>query len=124
MKQSRFILLCSLFFIFSTSHSTGINFVSNKTWKEILAHAKKENKLIFLDAYASWCGPCKYLQKEVFTNDDAGSFYNKSFINVKLDMEVGEAVQLAEQLEVQSYPTLFFINGDGEVVHKKIGAMD
>jgi len=119
------ILLLAVFLLLSVfASATGIDFVQGKTWKEILAQAKKENKLIFLDAYATWCGPCKYLQKNVFTDEKVGQFYNQSFLNVKMDMEEGEGVQLAKDLGVQSYPTLFFINGDGEVVHKKIGAME
>ena len=46
--------------------------------------------MIFLDAYASWCGPCKMLQKNVFTKKAVGDFYNSKFINVKMDMEKGE----------------------------------
>lgn len=104
--------------------ATGIRFTVNKSWKDILAQAKKENKLIFLDAYASWCGPCKWLQENVFTDAGVGTFYNQSFINVKMDMEEGEGIQLSEDLGVASYPTLFFINGDGQPVHKTVGALD
>jgi thiol-disulfide isomerase/thioredoxin len=109
---------------FLTSQAGGIDFLHDKKWNEILTQAKKENKLIFLDAYASWCGPCKYMQSDVFTDMAVGYYYNKYFINIKMDMEEGEGVALAEQLGVRSYPTLLFINGDGQVVHKKIGSME
>ena len=42
----------------------GIKF-ENGTWAEILAKAKKENKYVFLDAFTTWCGPCKWMDKEV-----------------------------------------------------------
>lgn len=124
MKKLIIIPILLLFINSYTSYAAGINFITNKSWSEILGKAKKENKLIFLDAYTTWCGPCKYLQTNVFTDQNVGSFYNRNFINVKMDMEEGEGVQLSEDFEVGSYPTLLFINGDGEVVHKKIGAMD
>ena len=68
----------------------GISFHDNKPWKEILQLAKKENKLIFMDCYTSWCGPCKALAKNVFTQEKVGDFFNPRFINVKYDMEKGD----------------------------------
>jgi len=124
MKLIRTFLACSLLCAFTISHATGIDFLPGKTWKEILAQAKKENKLVFLDAYASWCGPCKYMQSDVFTNEAVGNYFNTNFINVKMDMEKGEGVQLSEQFGLTSYPTLYFIDGDGKVLHKKIGSME
>ena len=123
MKRSSFVLLL-IFVLYGFQSFAGIRFVEGKSWKEVLAMAKQQNKLIFLDAYATWCGPCKYLQKNVFTDKEVGDYYNAHFINVKMDMEEGEGIELAETLGVGSYPTLFFINGDGKVVHKTVGAMD
>ncbi len=92
-------------------------------WKDVLKKAKAENKIIFLDAYASWCGPCKKLQREVFTRKDIGDFFNSRFINVKMDMEVGEGPALAEVYPLEGYPTLLFIDGNGKVVKNVLGAM-
>lgn len=117
-------LIASFSFFLALQAQAQIKFQKNKKWKEILSAAKAQNKLIFLDAYATWCGLCKYLQNNVFTQTSVGNYFNKNFINVKMDMEVGEGVKLAETLGVSSYPTLFFINGKGEVVHKFIGAME
>ncbi|WP_066408552.1 thioredoxin family protein [Flavisolibacter tropicus] len=122
MKKLFFLFACVL--VASNVFAEGIRFVENKKWKEILAQAKRENKLIFLDAYASWCGPCKYMQQKVFTSVSAGSYFNSKFINVKMDMEEGEGVQLSEELNITAYPTLFFVNGNGDVVHKYVGALD
>lgn len=91
------------------------------TWAEILKKAKSENKVIFFDAYTTWCGPCKLLQKNVFTRADVAQVFNKKFINVKFDMESGEGPMLAEKYPLQGYPTLFFINPDGTMVKEVIG---
>jgi thiol-disulfide isomerase/thioredoxin len=99
----------------------GISF-SHGAWSEALAQAKKENKLIFMDAYTTWCGPCKYLAKNVFTNDTVGEFFNRSFVCVKMDMEKGEGIELAKTYGVQAYPTLLYIDGNGQVVHRTCGA--
>lgn len=104
----------------TASTEQGIQF-TDATWKDHLAKAKSEKKIIFLDAYASWCGPCKLLQKNVFPQKEVGDFFNKEFINVKIDMEKGEGPALALQYPLEAYPTLFFIDSDGKVIKKVIG---
>jgi len=92
-------------------------------WKDIKAKAKKENKLIFVDAFTTWCGPCKQMAKTVFTNDTAADYYNANFINAKIDMEKGEGLEIAKQYNVACYPNLLFIDGDGNLVHRVAGSM-
>ncbi len=91
------------------------------SWAEILKKAKAEKKVIFFDAYTTWCGPCKMLQKNVFTRSDVAAVFNKKFINVKFDMESGEGPMLAEKYPLQGYPTLFFISPEGKVIKEMLG---
>lgn len=91
------------------------------TWSETLALAKKEKKIIFLDISASWCGPCKRLKSNTFTNVEVGEFYNANFINVAVDGEVDEGVTLAQKYQITGYPSLLFIDGDGNVVARTAG---
>lgn len=100
--------------------SDGIVFFEG-SWEEALVLAGKENKLIFLDAYASWCGPCKSLQKKVFPSEKVGDFYNANFINVKMDMEKGEGIALAQKYGVRAYPSLFFIDHNGTLKKTALG---
>lgn len=104
-----------------TSYAQGIQFFEG-TWAEALSEAKRQDKLIFIDAYATWCGPCKRMAKEVFPQQEVGQFFNRYFINLKLDMERGEGLIFREQYPVAAFPTLYFINGNGEVVHRVVGA--
>ena len=92
-----------------------------KTWVEILQKAKIENKIIFLDAYTSWCSPCKWMSNVVFTSDTVADFYNQNFVCAKIDMEKGEGVDLAKKYNVSSYPSFLFINSDGVILNKSIG---
>lgn len=85
--------------------------------------AQAENKLIFVDAFTVWCGPCKYMAKNIFTNDTVADFYNKHFINAKIDMEKGEGIELAKKYQVMCYPNLLFIDGKGNLVHRTAGSM-
>lgn len=103
-----------------SAEGEGIHF-TEEAWAAIMKKAKAENKIVFLDAYASWCGPCKLLQKNVFTRADVGEVFNKNFINVKVDMERGEGPQLARLFPLEAYPTLFFIDPNGRIVKKVVG---
>ena len=83
--------------------------------------AKQENKLIFLDAYASWCGPCKLLKRNVFPQSEVGDYFNEHFVSVAIDMEKGIGPKLAQQYRITAYPTLFFLDGNGNIVQKAMG---
>lgn len=98
----------------------GIEFFHGK-WSEALEKAQKEEKLIFVDAYAKWCGPCKRMAAETFTQQKAGEFYNKNFICMKMDMEEAENMDFIQKYPVGSYPTLMFIDEKGKVVKKGVG---
>jgi len=105
----------------SPALAQGIEFFEG-SWEEVLAEAKEQDKLIFVDAYAVWCGPCKRMDAHVFPDARVGSFYNANFINVKLDMEKGEGLTFRRQYGVSSFPTFFFIRPDGEVAYRISGA--
>lgn len=98
----------------------GIQF-TDASWEEVLQQAGDNERLIFLDAYTTWCGPCKMMEKNVFTEKAVGDFFNEKFINVRMDMEKEAGVQLAEKYGVKAYPTLLFINGEGKVIHRASG---
>ncbi len=86
------------------------------TFKEALAIAKAENKLVFLDIYATWCGPCKKLKSTTFSNKEVGDLFNQEYINIALDGEQAEGAALAQLYKIKGYPTLLFINANGEIV--------
>jgi len=99
----------------------GIDFIEAHDWGEVLALAELEDKIIFLDAYTSWCRPCKKMDKVVFSRPDVGELYNGNFLNVKMNMEEGDGVSLVKRYQVIAYPSLFFISPDGSVVHRATG---
>ena len=113
-----------LFLVISTTlfSQDGIKF-GKQSFAKTLEQAKKENKLIFLDAFASWCGPCKLLDKNVFPKKEVGDYFNANFLNLHIDMEKGEGIEIAKKYSIYSYPTLLFIDGDGKVVYKAAGYM-
>lgn len=85
---------------------------------EALGVAKRTGKLMMVDFYAVWCGPCKMMDAEVF---QAPGFAEKAkdFILVKVDAE--QDVANAKKYGVNAYPTVKFINGNGQIVHEFVG---
>lgn len=118
MKKT-ILLLLSISYL--ALNAQGIEFFKG-TFDEAKAFAKKEDKLIFMDAYAAWCGPCKRMAKNVFPTKEAGDYFNANFVNVKMDMEKGEGRSLAKKYSVGSYPTLLFLDFNGDVVYQTKGA--
>jgi thiol-disulfide isomerase/thioredoxin len=119
VKKMIFFLMIIL--ISDISYGGGIEFYQG-TWKEAMAEAKAQDKLLFVDAFAKWCGPCKKMARDVFTRDEVGEFFNENFINLKLDMEEADGLTFGKKYPVSAYPTLMFIAGDGEVVKRIKGA--
>ncbi|MBX7093579.1 MAG: thioredoxin family protein [Flavobacteriales bacterium] len=100
----------------------GIQFFEG-TFEQALQKAKKENKEVFVDFYAVWCGPCKYMSGAVFTNPDVGAYFNEHFVSVKIDAEKQEK-DLVEKTNIEAYPTLAFFKSTGNVSFITVGALD
>jgi len=92
------------------------------SFKDLLEKAKKEDKILFLDCFTVWCGPCRMMANTVFTDTRVGEIFNSHFINAKIDMEKGEGIELAKDYNVTAYPTMLFIDGDGKVISRITGA--
>ncbi|WP_025763917.1 thioredoxin family protein [Dyadobacter tibetensis] len=108
---------------FSANSEHGIQFRKDK-WVTALQTAKQEKKLIFLDVYATWCGPCKKLKKYTFADAETGAYFNKNFINVSLDAEVNEGAVVSDFYQINAYPTLLFIDGEGNLIKKSTGYLN
>lgn len=94
------------------------------SFPEALKRAEVEDKLLFVDCFTTWCGPCKRLSKVVFKDSLVADYFNRHFVNLKMDMEKDEGVELRKKYGVHAYPTLLFINSSGEVVYRLVGAED
>lgn len=111
-----------------SSHNEGekINWYS---FTEGIAKAKKENKYVFIDFYTDWCGYCKKLDKETYSNEKVYKYMNDKFVPIKVNAESDEKVifdgkpitkaELARSFSVASYPSMFFM----ETEKKSIGQL-
>ncbi len=122
MKSAVLIFLSVTMLGLTPVSAQGIDFQSDTMrWQAILDKAKASNKIVFVDAYTTWCGPCKRMAKDVFPLKAVGDVYNAAFINVKMEMEHGEGPSVAKRYGVKAYPTYLFVDGNGDLVHRGLG---
>ncbi len=131
MKKLLFILFTLPFLVFA--QEKGIHFEHNTTWAKVKEKAKKENKFIFVDAFTTWCGPCKYMAENIFPQEKVGTFFNEKFVNLKIQMDETpgdnedvkswrtEAKRFATDYSIAAYPTFLIFNPNGELVHRIVG---
>ena len=93
-------------------------------YEEALKKAGKEGKMVFMDCYTVWCGPCKMMNERVFTQKVVGDYFKKHFIPLKVDMEKGEGIALRKKFDVNAFPTMFILDAEGNIVGKLQGARD
>ncbi len=121
MKKQLAVLALLLSFSLSV-FAQGIHF-EDRNWKDVMAKAKKENKMVYVDVFTTWCGPCKMMEKNIFPQAAAGKVYNANFINYRIDAEKGEGLEVAKKYSVRGYPTNLFINpNDESVIFYTLGA--
>lgn len=101
-----------------------IHFLTKASFDEALNMADRQDKMVFIDCFTSWCAPCKWMEQNVFVNDSVYKFYNKHFINFKIDMEKGEGPSLRKKYGVKSFPTYLFVNEQGDIVHRTASRME
>jgi thioredoxin-related protein len=111
----------------------GIQFEKGLSWQQIKEKAKKENKYIFMDCYATWCAPCKLMSDSVFTRKEVGDVFNKKFINVKVQLDqtakdneevkswYQDAAAIMKEYGVMSVPNFFYFSPEGKLVHLFVG---
>jgi TPR repeat protein len=91
-------------------------------WEKALEQARKEKKLIFVDFYTTWCGPCRWMEKNVFALPEVEKIMGDRFICLRINIEQEETA-LVEKLTIESIPTLVFFDADGNVLHRGSGAL-
>jgi thiol-disulfide isomerase/thioredoxin len=92
--------------------------VWQRDWEKALAQAKRENKLIFMDVYADWCGPCRMMDQITFADAGVKERLAK-YVTVKVDADKDTA--LAERYGTGALPTLAIVQSDGALLQREAG---
>lgn len=123
--MKRLSTILSLVLVASATFAQGIAFEPDGTLLyEAAMKAKKENKLVFVDCYTQWCGPCKKMARDVFPQAKVGEYMNARFVSLKIDMEATYAEGLSKEWQVSGYPTFIIFNADGKEIGRFMGGSD
>lgn len=118
MKQRQIALLVLGFLLaFSLAVTAGDDWL--KSVDDGIKQAKTENKLVMIDFTATWCGWCKKLQTDVFDREEFQKFAAEKLVLVSIDADANR--DLVSKYKVEGFPTIVFLNGEGEKVHEISG---
>lgn len=120
MKKILSLLALSLLIISSNALSKEINFIST-SWDEVLKTASSTGKPIFLDAYTDWCGWCKVMDKQTFSDEEVINFMAANFVTSRFEMETGQGKKLAMKYRVSAFPTFLIFNSKGKLIYETAG---
>jgi thioredoxin-related protein len=133
MKCLLILILIGPLYCVGQNEYKGIKWETTLSWDQVRQKAQKENKYIFLDCFATWCGPCKEMEKYVYTNDTIGKYFNDKFISVKVQMDRTEndndevkswykaSESIAKQYKITGYPSFLFFSATGDIIGKEEG---
>jgi len=93
--------------------SADVNWEQN--YDAALQKAKKEQKLVMVDMYTDWCGWCKRLDKDAYSNKDVTAKLSKEFVSVKINPEKSaQGAKLAKEFGTRGYPHIVFLDTAGK----------
>lgn len=127
-----FLIFLLLPFI-GSAQVKGTHFEHGLSWQQVKEKAKKENKFLLVDCFTTWCGPCKYMASTIFPQEKVGEFFNKNFVNVKVQFDqtkndseevkswYADAKAMSKEFKINAYPTFLIFSPQGELVHRIVG---
>ena len=121
VKTNSLILLLLLFPVVIKSQ---VKFIEVSTLQEMEAVQKQASDqmlMLFVDVYATWCGPCKMMDQQVYTDPAVGDYMNARFVNVRLDGESEYGMQYVAEQQLEGYPTMYIFSDEGDRVSKIVG---
>jgi tetratricopeptide (TPR) repeat protein len=119
VKLTRIALAAAVLCVLASAAGAAVRW-TEEPYAKMLERAKQENKFVFIDFYATWCGPCKMLDKDVYPDASVEKLLN-SMIPAKFDAEKDPWVAVAGEFRVRAYPTLLVLGPDGKEVGRYIG---
>ena len=107
-----------------TTAANSISWASTATLAEAKQSATEAGKPIFVDVSAVWCGYCKKMKKNVYTDTAVAQAMNAGFIPLALDGEKSDGAELVSTLGINGFPTLLILDAQGNVLKKNTGYLD
>jgi len=134
------LLIIGFFYVFNnTSNAQDTNqdlhFQTTNSWSQALNLAKKQRKMVFVDCYTTWCGPCKEMDETAFKDPGIKRFLDSAFISIRVQMDstkhdsknirawYGVSRKMRQEYQVNEFPSFLFFSADGKIVHRWSGLL-
>lgn len=117
-------ILYLLLLIFPIGISGQVEFIEVETLADMNAAKKKASDqmlMMYVDVYATWCGPCKMMDNEVYTDPLVADYMNEHYLSVRMDGESDYGRLYASEQGLEGYPSMFIFSDEGEPVSKIVG---
>lgn len=138
MKYAKFLLLLVLPLFFASAANPNAQEVNWQKWNEGFPLANKENKIVLIDVYTDWCGWCKRMDADTYSNKEVISLIDEHFVPIKINPEHADAkyeidgqemtgrelLGLLSNGERFGYPTTFFLYPAEKRVFMEVGYKD
>ncbi|MEG2556230.1 MAG: thioredoxin family protein [Odoribacter sp.] len=120
--MKKILIVLSLIAVALLGYGQGINF-EKSSFDDVLSKARKNNKMVFVDAYAVWCGPCKWMAENVFKEKEVGEYFDENIVAIKIDVERGEGPSVKSRYAVEGLPGYLFLDAEGNILLRGSGSM-
>ena len=123
MIRSFFTLILFPSCLVLSAQTKELSFVKadSSNWKTILLQAQEKSQPVFLDFYATWCGPCKAMDQDVFSKEEVIKFLDENYLTVKVDIDSPFGKRMKSLLNVNAYPTYVVITNDQQEIARRTG---
>jgi thioredoxin 1 len=92
---------------------------SKLSFEKACKKAGEGKKIVMIDFYTTWCGPCKMLDKSTWKDERVIKWLSENTIPLKIDAE--KEADLAAKYKIRGYPTMIFIKPDGTTIDSLVG---
>jgi len=118
--MKKLILFLFIVVLSVTSAYSQIHF-EQLSWQQALGKARQENKMIFIDVYATWCTYCRQMDATIFPLPEVGEYQNEHCINLRYDVLKADGIAIRNSYRLLGFPTFLYLDPQGMVVKKTAG---
>jgi thiol-disulfide isomerase/thioredoxin len=119
--MKRTLLFSTLFLFWIKVGYTQNLTIIKEDYQKARIESERQKKMLIIDFYTTWCGPCKMLDNAIFYDSTFNKKLAKNFVLLKYNAEKDSVFNIALKHHINLYPTNIILNSDGFVLHRMNG---